>query len=363
MEQPSKSLFAVIMAGGVGTRFWPHSRQAKPKQFLDVFGSGTMIQATLGRLAGLVAPENCIVVTNEQYKTLTQLQLPVLPMENILGEPMSRNTAPCIAWAAAELYKKDPNATMIVLPADHLIANVRRFQQVLRTAITQAQEPGSLVTIGIEPTHPEIGYGYIQFHTETYEADEDGLVACPVKAFAEKPDIETAERFLATGEFLWNSGMFVWRADTILSEIQKHMPDLAEAFQPIRDTQSVSNEMVFQAFKSSPKISVDYGIMEPAEKVFVVPGNFGWNDVGDWRAVYDLNDKDQHGNALRGKVVCEDATRNLVFAGDKLVAVVGMHDTIVVNTPDALLVCHKEATQKVKNVVEFLNSNGLEAHT
>ncbi|MBN8587609.1 MAG: mannose-1-phosphate guanylyltransferase [Rhodothermia bacterium] len=363
MEQPSKSLYAIIMAGGVGTRFWPYSRQAKPKQFLDVFGHGTMLQATLGRLSGLVLPENCLVVTNHQYKTLTSTQLPTLPASNILGEPMSRNTAPCIAWAAVELYKKDPNATMIVLPADHLIANVRRFHQVLKTAIKQAQVPGSLVTIGIEPTHPETGYGYIQFDTNTYEADEDGLVACPVKAFAEKPDLETAERFLATREFLWNSGMFVWRADTILDEIKKNMPNLANAFLPVLQSSAPTDDMIRLAFENSPKTSVDYGIMEPAKKVFVVPGNFGWNDVGDWRAVYELSDKDEFNNAVRGQVITENASRNLIYGGDKLVAVVGMHDTIIVNTSDALLVCHKEATQNVKNVVELLNGNGLDTHT
>lgn len=357
------SIYAVIMAGGTGTRFWPYSRKAQPKQFLNVFGQETLIQATISRLYGLVPPEQCYIVTNAAYVTQTQDQLPALPPENILAEPMSRNTAPCIAFAAAEILKRDPDATMIVLPADHLIHNVRLFHEVLKTAIEKAQEPGAIVTIGIEPTHPETGYGYIQFDKSEYEADQDGLVACSVKAFAEKPDAETAKDFLDSGEFLWNSGMFIWRADVIMQEIETHMPDLADAFDEIRKSPVTTTAQIEKAFTQSPKISIDYGVMEKAQKVYVVPGAFGWNDVGDWRAVFDLSPKDANGNSARGRVLTEDASRNLVFAGDKLVALVGVHDTVVVNTPDAILVCHKETTQQVKTIVEYMQAHQMDDYT
>lgn len=353
--------YAVIMAGGIGTRFWPFSRQANPKQFLNVFGEDSLLQATIGRLQGLIPAENCYVVTHKQYVAKTQMQLAAVPEENILGEPISRNTAPCIAYAAAELLKRDPEATMVVLPADHVIRNVRRFHEVLKCAISQAQTSDAIVTIGVTPSHPETGYGYIQFDTEAYEADADGVVACRVKAFAEKPNAETAERFLASGDYLWNSGMFIWRADTIWKAFERYMPTVAAAFQPIYKTQTPSAAQVLLAFEQSPKESIDYGVMEKAESVFVVPGSFGWNDVGDWRAVYELSPKDEQSNATRGEVILEDASRNLVFAGDKMVALVGVHDTIVVHTEDAILVCHKAHTQQVKNVVEYMHKHELKS--
>ena len=208
-------IHAVIMAGGIGSRFWPESREARPKQFLNVFGSATLIQNTVARLQGLVPPERCLIVTHERYFEQTRNQLPAVPVENILLEPISRNTAPCIAYAAETLIARDPDATMIVLPADHVISNVQEFHQVLRVAVDKAATPGALVTIGVTPTHPETGYGYIQFESSASHA-ADPLTAYPVRTFAEKPDLATAERFLDSGDFLWNSGMFIWRADTVL---------------------------------------------------------------------------------------------------------------------------------------------------
>lgn len=351
-------LYAVIMAGGVGSRFWPYSRQAKPKQFLSVLSEESLIQATLGRLSGLISPENAYVVTHERYVQQTADQLPAIPANQILAEPLSKNTAPCIAYAAVELLKKDPDATMVVLPADHLIANVRQFHEVLRVATEAAQAPETLVTIGIQPTHPETGYGYIQFDTGTAYTGE--MKAYSVKNFAEKPDIETAKSFLASGDFLWNSGMFIWRADTILAEMRKYMPELVQAFAEIAQAQTVTPEMTYDAFNHSPKESIDYGIMEKAQTVKVVPGNFGWNDVGDWRAVQELSaEKDADGNAVRGNVIVEDSQNSLVFTDEKLVALVGLEDVMVVNTPDAILVCHKDKAQKVKNVVDYFNLNNL----
>ncbi|MFT4604241.1 MAG: mannose-1-phosphate guanylyltransferase [Rhodothermales bacterium] len=349
---------AVIMAGGIGARFWPRSRKAQPKQFLNVFGDGTLIQNTLARLQGIVPPENAYVVTNARYAEITSDQLPVLPVENILVEPFSRNTAPCIYFAALKLAATDPDATMVVLPADHVISNVRQFQDVLRVAIDAAQENGALVTVGVEPTHPATGYGYVQF--EASEGDE--LRPSRVKTFAEKPDLATAERFLDSGDFLWNSGMFVWRAQTIIDTIETLMPDLAEAFVPFEQAVNTSSEKeaLRTSFSACKSISIDYGVMERAEKVYVVPGNFGWSDVGDWRAVYDLNAKDEHGHAILGKAVTYNSSRCLVSSEDRLVVLVGMHDTVVIDTEDAVLVCNRENSQQVKSVVDYLHANQLE---
>lgn len=352
--------YAVIMAGGVGTRFWPQSRRARPKQFLNVFGEATLIQNTVARLQGLIPPEQCYIVTHERYVEQTRAQLPAVPPENILAEPISRNTAPCIAYAAVTLLDRDPDATMVVLPADHVIEDVRRFQETLRVALEQAQEPGSLVTIGITPTHPATGYGYIQYDDSA--ATSDSLQAYPVRTFAEKPDQATAERFLDSGDFLWNSGMFIWRADTITEAFAQHLPETHAAFQaaqPVLGTEE-ERQAVLEAFQQSQRISIDYGIMEQAASVYVVPGSFGWNDVGDWRAVYDLHEKNELGNAIRGTVIAQNASRCLVHSPDRLVVLVGLNDTIVVDTDDALLICRRDSTQQVKNVVEYLYANQLE---
>jgi mannose-1-phosphate guanylyltransferase len=286
--------------------------------------------------------------------------LPAVPEENILAEPISRNTAPCIAYAAVKLLARDPDATMIVLPADHLIQNVRQFHKVLNVAIENAQHPDRLVTIGITPTHPETGYGYIQFEgTVDMEREPE---AYPVRTFAEKPDLPTAERFLDSGDFLWNSGMFIWRADTILEQMERHLPDAYEAFSPLSEALGAENEheVLVKSFQSCPHISIDYGVMERAETVFVVPGSFGWNDVGDWRAVYGLSTKNGHGNAVQGNVIMQDSERCLVQGDGRLVVLVGMNDTVVVDTQDAVLVCQRDSAQQVKNVVDYLHAHQLE---
>ncbi len=353
--------YAVIMAGGIGSRFWPASRKERPKQFLDVFGDGTLIQNTVARLQGLIPPERCLIVTHDRYVEQTQKQLPAVPDENILAEPISRNTAPCIAYAATILAARDPDATMAVLPADHVIGDVEQFHHTLEVAFDKAQDPESLVTIGIEPTYPATGYGYIQYDDDV--ADGDDLQAHPVRTFAEKPDQSTAERFIDSGDFLWNSGMFIWRADTILDQVETHLPDAHEAFAPVRDAgEDVDEETLTQAFKACPRISIDYGVMEQAENVFVVPGAFEWNDVGDWRAVYDLSEKDDHGNVIEGDVIMQDSSRCYVQTEDRLVVLVGMHDTVVVDTEDAVLVCNPENAQQVKQVVEYMHAHQFEEY-
>ena len=369
------ALYAVIMAGGVGSRFWPSSRRANPKQFLDVFGDASMIQNTFARLQPLVPAERVFVVTNTDYAGKTREHLPAVPPENILTEPVARNTAPCVAFAAARLHALDPDATMIVLPADHVITNVARFHDVLQAAVEAAQGPARdgerpLVTLGIRPTHPETGYGYLQFDAD---GDQDGIrdegpgSATPqahhVLTFAEKPDLATAERFLDAGDFLWNSGMFVWRADAILDAIATYLPEVHALFAPLEAAFGAPGEAaaVADAYERAPKISIDYGVMEQARNVLVVPGDFGWSDVGDWRAVHDLADKDEAGNRAEGRVILQDTARSFARASDgRLVVLVGMRDAVVVDTGDAVLVCHRDKAQQVKDVVDFLGVHGMD---
>lgn len=353
-------VYSIIMAGGIGSRFWPRSREAFPKQFLNVFDDASLLHHTLRRMKGLIPPERTFVITHERYEELSYAQLPELPAKHVLTEPISRNTAPCIAYAAVRLLKEDPDALMVVLPADHLIRSVPQFHDVLRVAIEAAREPGALITIGIKPTHPDTGYGYIQFDGHT----EGELRSYPVRTFAEKPNVATAERFLDSGDFLWNSGIFIWRADTILHQLRKHLPKVFAAFKNLGDAIGSKGEAdaVQRAYRKSPRISIDYGVMEQADKVFVVPGSFGWSDIGDWRAVYDLSEKDAHGNVLQNTVIMHDSSRCFVRADSRLVVLVGIHDAVVVDTEDAVLICHRESTQQVRNVVEYMHAHQLEEY-
>lgn len=352
--------YAVIMAGGIGSRFWPLSRKQHPKQFLDVFGSDTLIQNTLARLQGVVDPENCFVVTHERYVEQTHEQLPAIPVENILAEPISRNTAPCITYAAMKLLDRDPDATMIVLPADHVIRNVKKFQRVLKLGLDAAQEEGALITIGIEPTHPATAYGYLQY--DLADVQKGKLKPYWVRTFAEKPNLATAKRFLKSGDFLWNSGMFIWRADSILDAVHRHLPKVSDAFSGLAEKLGKSGETkaLKKAFSTCPSISVDYGVMERADKVYVIPGSFDWSDVGDWEAVYNLKKKGKLGNAISGNAIVHDSGQCLIYAHDRLIVLVGMQDVVVVDTEDATLVCHRDHTQQVKNVVDYLYAHQLD---
>lgn len=348
------TLYAVIMAGGVGSRFWPQSREAHPKQYLNVFGDASLMQATLGRLSGLVPPERCFVVTNKSHVQKTQRQLPAVPAGNILAEPMRRNTAPCIAYAASRIAHVDPEATLVVLPADSVISDVGRFHQALRTAAEAAQATGRLVTLGVEPSRPETGYGYIEYDRSARLHAGHEHEAFQVKQFREKPDRETAQHFMEAGTFLWNSGMFVWRVGSVLDAFATHLPRVYDAFAPVR-AGAHDPGTVEAGFEASPSVSVDYGIMEHAGDVAVVPVDFGWDDLGDWRAVYDLSPKDARGNALDADAVAVDSTNCLARTADgRYIALVGVDDLLVVDTPDALLVCHKDATQRIKTIVEQL---------
>jgi len=355
-------LHAVIMAGGSGTRFWPRSTQSHPKQFLNIFGDQTMLQATAGRIKPIIPPEQTWVITNEKYVGLVEEQLPEIPGPNIIGEPVAKNTAPCIALAAAFIKAQDPEGTMVVLPADHLIENTDRFLSVVKSAASKADRDRTLVTIGIKPSHPETGYGYIEF--EKSSGDEiDGNEVKKVIQFTEKPDRDIARKFIESGNFLWNSGMFVWRASTIIEEFRKYIPEIYESVQQLAASVTADdedeNEAVNSFYNACPSVSIDYGIMEHAADVFVVPGEFGWNDVGSWLAVYELRKKDSHGNVIEtSPAELINSSNNLIHSeNNKIVALVGVHNLAVVETEDAILICNLKEAQGVKQVVENLKSN------
>ncbi len=354
MNQPD--VYAVVMAGGIGSRFWPRSRERSPKQVLEIIGSGSMIFNTIMRIRSVIPPERIFVVTHKLHKDIIHQQVPFLPMENLLTEPLGRNTAPCIGLAAQWIHQRDPEALMVVLPADHIIRDEKEFLAVLQRSARVAQESSALVTIGIKPTHPETGYGYIQFEDAAdrnpYATDE----IYRVKTFAEKPNLETAEKFLKSGDFLWNSGMFIWKVRTILHEIEEHLPELHEQLTKLRaffgnDGYQAALERAYGVIRG---ISIDYGVMEKAKNVFVALGDFGWSDVGSWDEVARLTPPDNEKNAIRGVVIAKDSLGNYIDAGNKVVAAIGVEDMIIVTTEDAVLICKKGRSQDVKEIVDYL---------
>lgn len=352
--------YAVIMAGGVGSRFWPMSRKKFPKQFLKLFGERSMIQQTVDRIRPVVPDERVLIITNEAYIPIIQEQLPDIPRENIFGEPIAKNTAPCVGLAAKIIEDRDPGSVMFVLPSDHLIADEEEYQNVMMSAAKAADSNQSLVTIGITPSHPETGYGYIQFD-ESSSSEFEEHRAHSVKQFTEKPDKDTAESFLKSGDYLWNSGMFIWRTDVIIDQMNKHLPAVSNHFDVIDESAAKTADNRYQQlytfYDRCESISVDYGVMERADQVDVVPGDFGWNDVGSWLAVYELNDKDEYGNVTNAEYTSLIETKNsyVKTSGDKLIALVGLEDVAVIETEDAILVCNLNETQDVKQVVNSLN--------
>ena len=347
---------ALIMAGGRGERFWPRSRKSIPKQFLALTNSEkTMIQSTVERILPLVKIEDIYIATNKDYKNLVREQLPDLPERNILCEPVARNTAPCIGWGAAVMRKRYGDALMMVLPSDHLVMQPALFRNVMKNALKVAKETDALVTLGISPTSPDTGYGYIQYDPE----GGDGLgSAFTVKRFVEKPDLETAKQYVASGEYLWNSGMFIWKASAILRETKELLPEnyaLLETIESAMDTPA-QDSVLAEAFPRMRSISIDYGVMERAKHVYVLPASFGWDDVGSWLAVGRINPANDADNVIRGDVVTVNSTRCIVQGADKLIAMVGLEDTIIVDSPDALLVCAKDSAGEIKKVLEVLRA-------
>ena len=351
------NIYAVIMAGGVGSRLWPLSREKSPKQLLHILGEGTMIQNTIARLQPMIPYENIFIVTNQMQVGGFREQVPQIPPGNIIAEPFGRNTAPCIALAAANLRDSDPEGIMVVLPADHFIQNVGEFQHKLRLACDAAHQMRCLVTMGITPTRPETGFGYIQQSEQRDEHNDyydQGLRR--VLTFAEKPDMPTAERFLASGDFLWNSGMFIWRVDTIEHAFRTYLPELHEQVESIHAAQGSDDyqDRLESIYSQIHPISIDYGVMEKADNVYVTQCEFGWSDVGSWDETYRLSRKDANANSIIGDVVTIDTQRTFVRTAGKIVATVGVEDLIIVDTPDALLICKRGQSQRVQAVVDYL---------
>ena len=355
------SVYGVLMAGGVGSRFWPRSRRRSPKQVLNITGQTSMIQETHKRLSGLIDDENIMVVTTADQQALLAEQLQMLSAQNFIIEPHGRNTAPCIGLGAIHALEQDPEAVMVVLPADHLVRDVAAFQQVINAAVEFVRENDTLVTLGITPTGPATGYGYIQRGDQVGEKQDRAVHR--VKSFAEKPDLPTATRFLESGDFLWNSGMFIWRAATILDEMERQLPDIHEKLYDIRQTIGKADyqDTLERLYGSMKNISIDYGVMQEAENVFVIPSTIGWDDVGSWATVYDISEKDEKGNAGPcSQLISIDSANNYVYSPEKMVALVGLENLIVVETDDALLICERSKAQDVREIVDRLKKNGNE---
>lgn len=336
------------MAGGIGSRFWPFSRAKEPKQFLDILGTGkTLIQQTVERFDDVIPFENIYVVSNVEYKSLIMEQLPFLKEHQVLLEPVGRNTAPCIAYGVNKISIRNENANIVVCPSDHVILNEKKFQNTILEAIDYVKDSDSLLTLGIHPSRPDTGYGYIQFIENEEHVKK-------VKTFTEKPDLELAKTFLESGDFLWNSGMFIWNAKSIDAALKKYLPEVAEIFEEGKNLYFTDGETPFiqKAYSHCKNISIDYGVMEKASNVYVLPSDFGWTDLGTWKSLYEIRKKNTDGNVIIGNVMLSE-TKNCVIKSDadKLLVVDGLDDYIIVQHEDAVLICRKEEEQKVKNFV------------
>ncbi len=349
----NQNLFVVIMAGGVGVRFWPYSRNSRPKQFLDVLGTGkTLIQSTFERLLPICPVENIYVVTHEEHASLVKEQLPQLDDDQILAEPMRKNTAPCILYASYKIAQRNKDAVILVSPSDHLILNENEFHDVVKKATEQAKEQDKLLTIGITPTRPETGYGYIQFHTEKSFAKK-------VKTFTEKPELSLAKKFLESGDFVWNSGIFIWGVQAILKAFQEHLPEMTEIFEEIKSRLSTNEEkeVILAAYAQCKNISIDYAIMEKAKNVYVCPGNFSWSDLGSWSSIYEISAKDRNNNVVNANTIIYES-RNCIVKGspDKLIVIQGLNGYLVGEFGNVIIVCEKDKEQQFRRFVNDVKS-------
>jgi mannose-1-phosphate guanylyltransferase len=351
-------MYAVIMAGGRGTRFWPRSREKKPKHLLDIVSKRTIIQETVDRIKPLIPPENILIVTGKKHARELIKQLPEIPAQNIIIEPVGKNTAACIGLAALHIRKKVPDDVMVVLPSDHAIGDSRKYLEVISAAAKVADQEGGLVTIGIKPSSPQTGFGYIEQGQSLRNVS--GKEVFRVKSIREKPDLQKARKFVQSGKFYWNSGMFIWKASIILKEIERCLPDLYTGLMKIKEVLGTSKEETTlpRVYKRLASISIDYGVMEKADNAFMLPGDFGWSDVGSWDALWEISAKDNQGNALTGSgsAIFTDTEGALVYSPKKLVALVGVKDLIIIETKDALLICKKGRSQDVKKVVDTLEA-------
>jgi len=356
----SKNLYALILAGGSGTRLWPRSRVALPKQFLALTSDKTMLQEAQFRLEPLIPPQRVLVATGATSVSTVMAQLPDVPCENILGEPQGRGTAAAIGLAAIHLRRRDPRASMAVVTADHLIARTEVFRRTLATAAQKAGE-GWLVTIGIHPSYPETGFGYIE--VDPSAAGKSGEAA-PVVRFVEKPNRARAEEFLRAGHYYWNAGMFVWTVGRILDEIARLMPELYDGLTAIERSLGTPTESqtIEHVWPRLPNQTIDYGIMEKADRVAVIPVDLGWSDVGSWSALYDLLPKGERENAVVGRHLSPDTQRSLVYSPHRLVATLGLEDFIVIDTEDVLMIAPRSRAQDVKRLVDMLRTDGLDEY-
>ncbi|MCH5245044.1 MAG: mannose-1-phosphate guanylyltransferase [Muribaculaceae bacterium] len=342
--------YCVIMCGGIGSRFWPYSRTNLPKQFIDFLGTGrTLLQMSYDRVTAFIRPENIIVVTNELYAALVKEQLPELTDAQILCEPARRNTAPCIAWAAYHIKAIDPEASIIVTPSDHLITRESIFVESIIRGFEFVETNDALLTLGITPTRPETGYGYIQIGAQAGEGINE------VKTFTEKPDIELARVFLSSGEFFWNSGIFLWHLSSIIKAIREYMPDVARAFETSTAMGTADEDrFIKETFPAFSAISIDFAVMEKAPNVFVECVSFGWNDLGTWSALYDNSPRNRDANVAQNcNLISYNSTGNILAVRnpDKLVVIDGLHDYIIADAGDVLLICPKAEEQRIKQMV------------
>jgi len=341
------------MAGGIGSRFWPFSRTHHPKQFHDVMGVGrSMLQLTVDRFLDVCSIENVFVVTNRDYTDLVQQHLPDLAPDQILGEPIGRNTAPCIAYASYRIAQRDPQATIIVTPADHAVLNEEEFRRIIRQAVDAARTHDILITLGIQPSRPDTGYGYIQYMSD--EANTLSGNFYKVKTFTEKPNLELAKMFMESGDFLWNSGLFVWRADVILHAFQQYLGDISEVFEEGADKLGTKQEddFISEAYSRCRNISIDYGVMEKADNVYVLPADFGWSDLGTWDSLHRIGKADERGNVIDGDVILYDTDECVIKTpSERLVVVQGLDGYIVAEYDNVLLICKRTEEQRVKEFV------------
>lgn len=347
------NLFVVLMAGGVGVRFWPYSRNSKPKQFLDVLGTGkTLLQSTFDRFVPLCPIENIYVVTHEEHAALVREQLPQLSDDQILAEPMRKNTAPCIAYASYKIALKNENAVIVVTPSDHLIMMEEVFQDVIKKAADMAQGQDKLMTLGITPTRPETGYGYIQYHTEKAFAKK-------VKTFTEKPELSLAKKFLESGDFVWNSGVFIWGAKAIANAFHQYLPEMAEVFDEVRQKLGTpeEKEAILGAYSQCKNVSIDYGIMEKAKNVYVCLGNFTWSDLGSWASIHEISAKDENNNVINANAHTYD-TRNCIIKGspDKLIVVQGLNGYLVGEFGNVIIVVEKDKEEQFRKFVNDIKT-------
>jgi mannose-1-phosphate guanylyltransferase len=354
----NKNHYVAIMAGGIGSRFWPQSRTAFPKQFLDILHTGkTLIQWTYERFAAFIPEENIFIVTSGEYTQIVKDQIPQIADANILAEPSRKNTAPCIAYISCKLQQQNPEASLIVAPSDHLILDTATFEAVCKQALAFVESQPAFVTLGIKPTHPNTGYGYIQYNTAAPAADN----IFKVKTFTEKPNLEIAQSFLASGDFLWNAGIFVWQVKNILHAFELYQPEMYELFHTEQEHFNTDAEKaaIARIYPQCTNVSIDYAIMEKADNVYVMPSSFGWSDLGTWASAYDNLEKDYLGNAVAGKnVMVVDATKCMISIPDnKLLVVQGIDDCIVVDTKDVLLICKKDREQEIKEYVAEVKRN------